>query len=276
MVKQLNMKRPKLKNHNDDKFLQENGFIVIHDFLSEKQLKSADSIKENLMLKHTTLDPVFWNSLWNVPEIEFERSSDDLLGLMKGNLDERLKDYEVPQVSIMVKLPGEHTACYPHRDFSILNEETNQYWNAWCPLIDIDDKIGPLYALRASHIKLNHILAFNEKWPYIDYYKEVEKLSEHFKIKKGDLIIYCDRTVHGSIPNRTKRTRGNLHFGILPLNADYKYYKKKEEQILVYDVDLSFYTQRKFKEYFEEKEDYKIDINIPKFDSRDEFLNTFK
>ena len=256
------MKRPKLKNHNDDRLLQENGFIVIRDFLSEKQINSAEFIKENLMLRHTTSDSVFWNSLWNVPELEFERSSIDLISLMNENLDEILKDFEVPQVSIMVKLPGDHTACYPHRDFSILNEETNQYWNAWCPLIDIDDDIGPLYALRGSHIKLNHVLAFNEKWPYKDFYEEVEQLSEYFKINKGDLIIYCDRTVHGSLPNKTKSTRGNLHFGILPINADYKYYKKKEQQILVYKVDRSFYTQRKFNEHFEGKEENRIDINF--------------
>ena len=256
--------------------MQENGFIVIRNFLSEQQIKDAELIKETLMLRHTTSDTVFWNSLWNVPGTEFERSSVDLLSIMKGNLDEILKDYEVPQISIMVKLPGEHTACDPHRDFSILNEVTNQYWNAWSPLIDIDDEIGPLYALKASHLKLNHILAFNEKWPYKDYCEEVKLLSEYFKINKGDLIIYCDRTVHGSLPNRTKSTRGNLHFGILPLKADYKYYKKNAEQILVYDVDLSFYTQRKFNEDFEKKEDYKIDINIPKFESKDEFLNAFK
>ncbi len=270
------MKRPKLKNQKHDRILQENGFIVIRDFLSEQQIKATELIKKGLMLRHTTSDTVFWNSLWNVPGKEFESSSVDLLNIMKENLDEIIKKYEVPQVSIMVKLPSEHTACYPHRDFSILNEETNQYWNAWCPLIDIDDEIGPIYALKASHIKLNHILAFNEKWPYKDYIEEVKLLSEYFKVSKGDLIIYCERTVHGSVPNRTKNTRANLHFGILPLNADYKYYKKKEEQILVYNVDLSFYTQRKFNEYFEKKEDYKIDINIPKFESKEEFLNAFK
>ena len=55
------------------------------------------------------------------------------------------------------------------------------------------------------------------------------------------------------IPNKTQEIRPNLHFGILPQNPNYVFYKRENNGLIFLDVDESFYLEKKFlnKEYLD-------------------------
>lgn len=247
-----NLNRPLLINKEDQNELDKEGFLIIPNFLNNNIVDRVFELYEKHFNPEKTSDPHYWNSLWNLPIKQKEDLNEELLSILKPIIKNHFSNYEILVITIMVKLIGEKNVCEPHRDFSILNEIKNEYYNAWIPLIDINKENAPLFLLPKSHIYFNEVLPMLTKWPYDDFREEIKNEVLTIYPKKGDLVIYKEKTVHGSWGNFSGKPRPNLHFGILPKKPEIMYYKYgKTNEIEGYLVNQEFYFGGK--ESFEEK-----------------------
>lgn len=247
------MDRPKILNKAQDDFLQENGFVILQNVIPIEIIEKHLELCKSLMKKSSIDDPVFWNSMWNLPEADASDLNNKLKEDLLPILQKHLTNFRVPQITFMVKLVGENTFSSPHRDFSILNENAQQYWNAWAPLVEIDENNGPLFVIPKSHKNYGEIRPFFEdfKFEYLnDKFQEIKQLVYP---KRGDLVLYLEKTVHGSISNQTQQIRPNLHFGILPEKPQFVFYTRENESLDFLEVDENFYLEKKFlnKEYLQ-------------------------
>jgi hypothetical protein len=73
-------------------------------------------------------------------------------------------------------------------------------------------------------------------------------LVETINAEAGDLVIYLDKTLHGSHINFSNASRPVVHFGILHPDVELQFYNldEKQENVKVYKVPSRFYFDKDF------------------------------
>jgi hypothetical protein len=148
----------------------------------------------------------------------------------------------------MSKNNNQHSTCDLHRDFSILDENEFQYRNIWIPLVSTRNNNGALYVLRGSNHVFDYELPMFTEWPYNDMQTELFKEIETVEADAGDLVIYLDKTLHGSHVNYSKDSRPVVHLGALHPDMDIRFYyhDKLANNVKVYSVPFEFFFEKDF------------------------------
>jgi ectoine hydroxylase-related dioxygenase (phytanoyl-CoA dioxygenase family) len=246
------MQRPELNDRNIEEEMQENGFILIKNFLSASEIEKLFNYYSKFHTEIST-EQQMWNSLFDINN--GKKISDELLSVLVPKLNLILKNGRVPVATFMSKNPNKNSVCDLHRDYSIIDEEQFEYRNFWIPLVDTNKENGSLYVIPKSHKLFNEILPMFSVWRHRPVLNELEKYIHDVEAKAGDLVIYADRLLHGSYMNRTEKTRPVIHFGVLPENAELFYYKENKNtmEVSVYNVAPDFYFNLNDIENFSDK-----------------------
>jgi hypothetical protein len=236
------MQRPELLNPALEIEMQNNGYVLIKEFLSPHEIEELLSLYAQY---HTEVsaDKQMWNSLFDVDFATGKLISEKLLMLLNSKLKSVLKNGKVPVATFMSKNPNKNSVCDLHRDFSIIDEEQFEYRNFWIPLVNTDETNGSLYIIPHSHKLFNEILPMFSAWRHRPVLKELEKYFITVKANAGDLVIYADRLLHGSFLNKSNKTRPVIHFGVLPENAELCYYRENPDtnDVSIFKVEPDFY-----------------------------------
>jgi ectoine hydroxylase-related dioxygenase (phytanoyl-CoA dioxygenase family) len=244
--------RAKFSDSSLESEMCENGFVYIPSYISQTDLSSLLDLYHTF---HTSVNAEkgMWNSLYDVGPENATLISDKILSILMPYLAETFKGFKAPVASFMSKNPGDKGICEFHRDFSILDETQVEYRNIWIPLIDINRGNGALYALRKSHRVFNYPLPMFEKWNYVHLQDKLFSKASVFEVNAGDLVVYADRTLHGSFLNLSQHTRPVVHLGVLPQNYQLAYYHLDNKRVKVHAVSESYYFSNEFvknKDYF--------------------------
>lgn len=225
--------------------IQHKGFVYIADFISSEKVDELFRLYKSL---HTTYEQAgMWNSLYNLDKESAALVSSKILNLIQPDLNSLLEKYETPVASFMSKNPNELGVCELHRDYSIMDETRFEYRNLWIPLVDITLQNGALFALAGSHKIFNYPLPMFCRWPYTNLQSELQEQVEVFTIKAGSLIVYTDRTLHGSFLNKSNTSRPVVHLGALPVGYQLAYYYlAPDNQVKVFQVPYSFFFENNF------------------------------
>ncbi len=241
------MKSAKFKDQNLEALFNDNGFVHIPTFISTEELKAL----QNLFLScynYQGEQQGMWNSLFNIGRDQSASISQSILEILNAKLSNSFIDYKTPVASFMAKNPNRNGITDLHRDYSTQDEGQFQYRNIWIPLVDTTPENGALYALKHSHTFFDYPLPMFCKWPYSHYQEMLFERCDIVDAKAGDLVVYADRTLHGSYINQSKNPRPVVHFGLLHPEADLCYYYLNEQnrEVAVYDVPLTFYFENNY------------------------------
>lgn len=233
------------KDVNLEAEMQSNGYVYLPGFLDANVVTELYNLYR---LHHTNIQPGkgMWNSLYDTSGHTANDISACILELVMPALSKWFQQFKAPVASFMSKNPGEFGICDFHRDFSIADETAFEYRNVWIPLVDIERHNGALYALRGSHRKFNYPLPMFQEWPYISQHDELFRKAEVFSVKAGDLVVYADRTLHGSFLNKSQKSRPVVHLGLLHPETQIAYYHLDGNEVKVFDVPFEFYFMNNF------------------------------
>lgn len=241
------MQFPKFINKDIEHEFNQNGYVHIANFLNKDELAELVYLfKENYNFKGESSG--MWNSLFNLDENAGLEVSNGIIQILKVKLLSAFTDFVNPVASFMVKNPNLNGITDLHRDYSTQDEERFQYRNIWIPLVDVTKENGALYALPGSHNFFNYPLPMFCKWPYVNYHTSLIEYCKTFEVKAGDLIVYADRTIHGSFINQTDNARPVVHFGLLHPNSKlcYYYLNPITNVVTVYEVPFRFFFENNF------------------------------
>jgi ectoine hydroxylase-related dioxygenase (phytanoyl-CoA dioxygenase family) len=192
-------------------------------------------------------DKGMWNSLFDITPEQCAEVSARIMEVVKPRLDLLMNAYNMPSATFMTKNPNELGVCDLHRDFSVVDEQEQEYRNIWIPLVDTDENNGALYVLRRSHIVFDHPLPMFVKWPYVHMQHELFQHVEMIEAKAGDLVVYTDRTLHGSFLNKGKTARPVVHFGVFHPTCEYMYHHLEDDgMVKAYPVPSTFFFENSF------------------------------
>lgn len=121
-----------------------------------------------------------------------------------------------------------NTETTPHQDWWYLDSVPNGHLvAAWIALEDIDERAGRFYVIPESiNVKLHHEIP---NLPWLEWKKRMEKYLEENRsqikapeLKKGDVLFWNSRTIHGALPKVDARfSRKSLTAHYLP--SEYKF-----------------------------------------------------
>ena len=193
-------------------------------------------------------DKGMWNSLYDITAEQGVAISEKILELLRPKLNELFVSYYAPVATYMSKNCNPNSTCDLHRDFSILNEQEFQYRNIWIPLVPTNKNNGALYVLRGSNHVFDYTLPLFSEWPYRNMQSELFPLVETINCEPGDLVIYLDKTLHGSHINYANDSRPVVHFGVMHPDVELQFYclDAQKENVKVYAVPFRFYFERDF------------------------------
>ncbi len=241
------MLKPEFIDHKIENEFSTNGFIHSPNFLNETELSQLRTFFEE-SYNYNGEKQGMWNSLYNLPKKTSIEISQKILTVLTPKLREIFKNFSCPIASFMVKNPNRNGITDLHRDYSSQDESRFQYRNIWIPLIDISVDNGALYTLKYSHTFFDYPLPMFGKWPYLKYQQILFKSSDIIEAKAGDLVVYADRTLHGSFINQTNYPRPVVHFGLLHPSYELYFYHMKDDSSIVsmYNVPFEFFFENNF------------------------------
>lgn len=222
----------------------ENGYVIIRNVLNTDEVGQLKRLFE-LHYGYNKQDNNLWNSLCDIPHDSSRSLSNQILAIVKPNLDKYVRNYVCPAATFLVKNPMAESAITIHRDFSVQDELNFSYQNIWLPIVDTTSQNGQLYVLKKSHKFFDYPLPHNTPWPYMEHEKLLVEYCDVIDAKAGDLVIYGDKILHGSFDNLTDAPRPVVHFGLLHPEAKflYHYLNAETQEVTVYDVPYPFFFE---------------------------------
>jgi hypothetical protein len=239
------MRIPTFKNPVYEQELMENGFIVIPGFLPQED---TDRLLSLYRANHQERVIGCWNSLYDLPTGMGADLSAQIRAVAEPHLDQLFNDWEFPSALFIVKNPGQEHESLVHRDDSVFDEDKVQYRQCWVPLVDLTPENGPLYVIPRSHKLFTDSRPMFAKWPYEHLRPRLEREFQTLYAKAGDLVVYLERTLHGSYKNVSGDTRPVFQGGVIPTGAkpQFSRYIPERNEVEIYEVDTQFFFDKQY------------------------------
>lgn len=171
---------------------------------------------------------------------------------------------------ILDKVPGEREVL-PHRGWLTIDEDTHECWNMWSLITEITPAHGKLYMLPGSHREEFHGLQarYPPDPPYGKFTHLIKKYSEYVELNLGDVVVFSNRTVHGSAANETDEQRPAMLSSFTELGAPLRVcYRESWEPgtlVEIYDLgdDNGFHYRNDNHDYSKPPQGYKLLERVP-------------
>ena len=162
--------------------------------------------------------------------------------------DRFLQDYKLLRVVIFDKLSGGGTTNV-HQHPNLVDESKHIPLGAWMPIIATTVKMGTLHVVKGSHSVFNNYIR-----PYNDYsffqsklsYRVLRKYSTPLLLNAGQAVIFHERLIHWSPPNKSSINRTVIQLLLLPRETATDltfHYRVNNEELLKYQVNPKTYRE---------------------------------
>jgi hypothetical protein len=236
-----------VKNELLEKEIVEFGYTTC-TLLSEQQILELRTICK----RHFT--PSLINSKYNYDsnadtDVVTKRFiSNEIQRIVKPSIDKMFENYEFIPSIFFIKHPSEtdHSAVPMHNDPTLLIDETEKtHIKIWCPLQNVDESNGAMHFIKGSHRFVPPVNAVTLPSHYENVYNQLHKYTTCIPLKAGEAVMFDNRTLHESSPNRSDSIRLTAIISIIAPNRQfislYKDAAVKNSPIEVYFQDKDWY-----------------------------------
>ena len=237
---------PQMKKvFKDDKIQQEfeeNGYVIL-DYYNNEEVNTLLELYKKL---HPKDEKGFFPSTFSKDKNYRKCADEEIRKIGKRSMDTYLQDIKVVCGSYIVKSPGEDSIMDVHQDMTLVDETQYTGINIWCPLIDLTNQNGLLYALPKSHRLYPTYRGSSVPNIYEDVYDEIKALSTPLYLKAGQAVIFDQSIIHWSKPNLSNDVRPVTNTYFTHQDATFRicYYDKNKEpnKIEIFEQDETFMT----------------------------------
>lgn len=221
---------------------ERNGFVRL-PFYNQEEILYLNGLYEKLHPKEET---GFYSSTFSKDKAYRKTTDEEIRRVGSRSIDKYLQDVLVVCGSYIVKYPGPDSVMGVHQDMTLVDESEFTGINIWCPLVDLNDENGVLYALPKSHRIFPTYRGSSIPNIYDEIYRAIPEQMEPIYLKAGEAIFFDQSILHYSPPNlsKDKRVVTNIYFSHKDVRFRTAYYPKEKypNKIELFEQDLSFMT----------------------------------
>ncbi len=240
-----------------------NGFVKLHMF-SEDEVNSFKRFYQDFKIK----DERRYGFSVSIDELDDSKRS-QLNSFYKHRVFPKFSDYlNQPKFftgSYMIKEPFPTGTVAAHQDWTFVDESKFQSLMCWISLDKSDISNGAMAFIKGGHTFFDQIRGFPcplVPEPVEAYRYKLMPYMNVIETEPGDVLIFDNKTIHGSFPNCTNETRHAISITLTQQAADFVAYylnpqKKDKYEIVKYRVDEDFfdrYNNPKFHQKYEQNE----------------------
>jgi hypothetical protein len=177
------------------------------------------------------------------------RARDFLIEAAFPALEPMLANRTPYMATYLVKEPGGRSIP-THQDWTHCDETHDDSVMCWIPLSDVDERNGGLGFVDGSHRWFDYARAF----PYMVAQTPIDRcgpqLVAHLRflpMRAGDVVVFNNRVVHGSLPNHGQDPRIAFSFALHPSDTPLLGYYLKPQSgakvLLRYQATPEFYLE---------------------------------
>lgn len=229
--------QPILKNKEADRQLFEEGYTII-TFLNKTEIIDLSTF---FYSKHNTLPSGLYATA-HLQDIAFRNEMNDKINTTFHRANEaNFNQARALGGTFMLKSPGKEGLLNPHQDWSIVDEDEWRSFNVWVPLVDVNESNGTIEIIEKSHLSHKTYRGINipqdEKGLNIAKWDSMKVMC----MKAGDALIYDHRLWHASKENLSSNNRLVVVYGIIPQQAEMRYYFQENNKIIEYACTPDFF-----------------------------------
>jgi hypothetical protein len=214
-IKQLILKDEKLNNQ-----LSENGYVVM-PFLNRDEVQKLLSAFHN---HHKTPIQGFYATAHSA-EITFRKKmSEYIKEALSRSVTEQFVNCNLLGGSFIVKSENQTEYLQPHQDWNIVDENKFRSFNIWIPLVDLHEANGTILVMPKSHLWLKNYRHSSIPCAFQNVHSLILQNMLPLYLKTGEALIYDHALLHASEPNRSDTLRIACACGIIPSEAEMKFY----------------------------------------------------
>lgn len=239
------MLKPVFKNPDLEVEINENGYVIIPGFLPQDTVQQLLEVYKS---HHRECEAGCWNSIYDLPVGEGKTISEEITKRVTPYLENYFENFKFPAAIFIVKNPHQGHESLVHRDDSMHDETQVEYRQCWVPLVDITETNGTLYVVPRSHKLFTDERPMFAPWQHKVHAPRLEKEFVNLYPKAGDLVVYFDKTLHGSYKNLTSETRPVFQGGVMHKDAEpfFTRYNQETNQVESYAVDTDFFFNKAY------------------------------
>lgn len=226
-----------LKDINKNHSLRESGYVTF-PFLDNQHIQQLNAF---FMNEHKDIPDYFYASTHSSDKNFRNRSSEFIRKIISPLLPDFLINYELLGGAFVVKPGGGKGVLAPHQDWNIVDEKFHRSYNLWIPLVDVNEKNGAVYILKASHSKMKSFRGPGIPSPFREIESYVWDSMTPLIMKAGEALLYDHALIHGSPANKTDTMRLGIVCGIVNKDVPMILYSKNQDNIVEYACNQDFY-----------------------------------
>jgi hypothetical protein len=230
------------KEDNLQEEFEKNGFVIL-DFYTSDEVQYLLNLYREL---HPQDEKGFFPSTFSKDKNYRITADEEIRKVGNRSIENYLTDITIVCGSFIVKFPGEDSVMNVHQDMTLIDESEFTGVNIWCPLIDLTDTNGLLYALPGSHRIFPTYRGSSVPTIYQDVYDDVKKYSKPIYLKAGQAIFFDQSILHWSKPNLSSEVRPVTNTYFTNKNARFQtcYYDKEKygNKVEIFSQNDSFMT----------------------------------
>lgn len=241
------------------------GFVTVQ-FYTHEEVEELNKLYDDL---HPVDEKGFYPSTFSKDKNYRQKADEEIRRIGNRTISNVLQDEKVVCGSFIVKYPGPDSEMCVHQDMTLVDETEFTGINIWCPLVDLTDTNGAIYALPKSHRLFPTYRGATVPNIYQDVTKEIVDFMTPLYLKAGEAVIFDQSILHYSPPNFSQERRivTNIYFTHKDARFRTAYYNKEEapEKVELFEQDESFMTN--FEQFGDNIYDRpKIGTSLGKFD----------
>jgi ectoine hydroxylase-related dioxygenase (phytanoyl-CoA dioxygenase family) len=234
--------RQVFKDAELQKTFEEQGYVIVPFYTSE-EIEQLKKVYEEL---HPVEETGFFPSTFSQDKNYRQKADEEIRKVGNRTISELLQDSSVVCGSFIVKHPGEESVMPVHQDMTLVDETEFTGINIWCPLVDLTETNGVIYALPKSHRLFPTYRGATIPNIYQDVAEEIVEYMTPLYLKAGEAVIFDQSIIHYSPPNRSdeKRVVTNIYFTHKDARFRTAYYNQNEDpdKVELFEQDESFMT----------------------------------
>jgi ectoine hydroxylase-related dioxygenase (phytanoyl-CoA dioxygenase family) len=244
------MIRPALIDRQQEGILLKDGCVVL-DFLDQDELASVRQGVRRLGFGEDddTGFPIPRSRLRiSVSRATAEKKSeifDELSPVLQRAADRFLREYTLLRIGIFDKLPR-GAGIEVHQHTSIVDESRHRSLTIWLPLTDTSVEMGTLHVVKGSHEFTNHVRAKNQGRDAFGRVsmRVMARHSTPVALRARQAVLFDDRLLHWSPPNRSPLIRTALQLALVPEEAELVvYFRTSAHELVKCVVDRKTYRE---------------------------------
>lgn len=226
-----------LKNSEFDRQLQQNGYAIV-PYLTASEV---ENLTQFFYKEHATLPEGMYASS-HAPDFALrQRMNEKIKEVCSRALTNTFTNVSALGGTFMAKSKGQYGALHAHQDWNIVDERQYNSYNVWIPLVDVTKENGTIEILPHSHTLLHNIRGLNIPSSYDDVKEQVYQHLKPLNMKAGEALVYDHRLLHASGINQTNQPRLVIVYGVIPAQAEMRYYYGNGNNIEVYNCSPDFF-----------------------------------